>query len=115
MTLFQQLASFASILLVTACSGAAVCPRVPSRPMEITGKPNLNTASEGQLMLLPAVGPSEAERIIIWRKQHGGFKRTSDLRRVTGFGYKTYQRLKPFLDVKGATTLAASPARPGTR
>jgi competence ComEA-like helix-hairpin-helix protein len=114
-TLFQQLAAFASILLVTACSHSAVCPRAPMPPIEVTGKLNLNDATMDQLMLLPGVGPVEVERIISWRKQHGGFKRTSDLRRVKGFGYKTYKKLEPFLDIKGPTTLTASPARPGTR
>jgi competence ComEA-like helix-hairpin-helix protein len=115
-TLFQQLASFASILLVTACShGTAVCPRVQLPPMEVTGKLNLNTATVEQLMLLPAMGPLEAERIVTWRKKHGGFKRAADLRRVTGFGYKRFKKLEPFLDVKGDTTLGPAPARPGTR
>jgi competence ComEA-like helix-hairpin-helix protein len=119
-TLFRQLASFASILLVTACYGAAVgarpqLPRAqPPPPMEITGKLNLNTATEEQLMLLPTVGPLEAERIVTWRKKNGGFKRTADLRRVKGFGYKTFKRLEPFLDIKGDSTLAASPSQPGT-
>ncbi len=101
--------------MVTACSGAAVEARAHLPPMEITGKLNLNTATEEQLMLLPTVGSSEAERIVTWRKKNGGFKRTADLRRVKGFGYKTFKKLEPFLDIKGDTTLAASPARPGTR
>ncbi|MEO8846866.1 MAG: helix-hairpin-helix domain-containing protein [Kofleriaceae bacterium] len=74
---------------------------------ELAGKLNLNTASEDQLMLLPSVGPSKAERIVTWRKKNGGFKRTADLRRVKGFGYKTFKKLEPFLDIKGDTTLAA--------
>lgn len=74
---------------------------------ELTGKLNLNTATEDQLMLLPTVGPAKAERIVTWRKKNGGFKRTADLRHVKGFGYKTFKRLEPFLDVKGDTTLAA--------
>jgi competence ComEA-like helix-hairpin-helix protein len=84
-------------------------PPVRDRPgkKQVTGKLNLNTASEDQLMLLPSVGPSKAERIVAWRKKNGGFKRTADLRRVKGFGYKTFKRLEPLLDVKGETTLAA--------
>ena len=74
---------------------------------EVSGKLNLNTASEDQLMLLPTVGPSKAERIVVWRKKNAGFKRVADLRRVKGFGYRTYKRLEPFLDIKGDTTLAA--------
>jgi len=74
---------------------------------QITGKLNLNTANEDQLMLLPTVGPSKAERIVTWRKKNGGFKRVEDLRRVKGFGYKTFKKLEAFLDIKGDTTLAA--------
>jgi competence ComEA-like helix-hairpin-helix protein len=109
--LARRLAPFAGIaMLVTSCCGAAVGARahLPPRELtELTGKLNLNSATEEQLMLLPAVGPSEAERIVIWRKQHGGFKRTSDLRRVKGFGYKTYTKLARFLVLKGDTTLTA--------
>ena len=82
----------------------------PERPpkktaRELTGKLNLNTATEDQLLLLPTVGPAKAERIVTWRKKNGGFRRTADLRRVKGFGYKTFKRLEPFLDIKGDTTL----------
>ena len=77
-----------------------------SNRKELAGKLNLNTATEEQLMLLPSVGPSKAERIVVWRKKNGGFKRVADLRRVKGFGYRTFKRLEPFLDIKGDTTLA---------
>lgn len=70
-----------------------------------TGKVNLNTATEEQLMRLPTVGPAKAERIVAWRKRHGGFKRIADLRRVKGFGYKTFKRLEPLLAIRGETTL----------
>ena len=73
---------------------------------ELTGKLNLNVATEDQLMLLPKVGPAKAERIVTWRKKNGGFKRVADLRRVKGFGYKTFKRLEPFLDIKGDSTLS---------
>lgn len=72
---------------------------------EVSGKLNLNTATEEQLMLLPTVGPSKAERIVAWRKKNGSFKRTADLRRVKGFGYRTFKKLEPFLEIKGESTL----------
>ncbi|MGE0399211.1 MAG: ComEA family DNA-binding protein [Kofleriaceae bacterium] len=80
--------------------------QAPPRKRPVTGKLNLNTATEQQLMMLPSVGPSKAERIVTWRKKNGGFKRTADLRRVKGFGYKTYKKLEPLLAISGETTLA---------
>jgi competence ComEA-like helix-hairpin-helix protein len=85
-------------------AGGADHPKKSSRK-ELSGKLNLNTATEEQLLQLPTVGPAKAERIVTWRKKNGGFKRIADLRRVKGFGYKTFKRLEPFLDIKGDTTL----------
>ena len=82
-------------------------PAKKSGHKQISGKLNLNTANEEQLQLLPTVGPAKAERIVAWRAKNGGFKRTADLRRVKGFGYKTFKKLEPFLDIKGDTTLTA--------
>ncbi len=72
---------------------------------DLTGRLNLNAATEEQLMMLPTIGPAKAERIITWRKKNGGFRRIADLRRVKGFGFKTFKRLEPFLDIKGESTL----------
>ena len=92
----------------TTAPGAGDAPTAKkSTHKDLGGKINLNTATEEQLMLLPTVGPSKAERVVTWRKKNGGFKRTADLRHVKGFGYKTWKRLEPFLDIKGDTTLAA--------
>jgi competence protein ComEA len=71
----------------------------------LTGKLNLNTATAEQLLMLPTVGPAKAERIIKWRTMNGGFRRIADIRRVKGFGYKTFRRLEAFLDVSGENTL----------
>jgi len=81
-------------------------PRTRATKQPVTGRINLNTATEDQLVMLPTVGPAKAERIVTWRKKNGGFRRTADLRRVKGFGYKTFKRLEPLLAVTGETTLA---------
>ncbi|MCW5801127.1 MAG: helix-hairpin-helix domain-containing protein [Deltaproteobacteria bacterium] len=94
--------------------GSATAPPAPTPTnartaggkRELAGKLNINTATAEQLLLLPTVGPAKAERIIVWRQKNGGFKRTADLRRVKGFGYKTFKRLEPFLAITGDSTLA---------
>lgn len=96
----------------TSASAAAAADDTEHTPAArhgktVTGKLNLNTASEDQLVLLPGVGPAKAERVVAWRTKHGNFKRVADLRRVKGFGYKTVKKLEPFLDVKGDNTLKA--------
>ena len=92
-----------------AAQPAAEEPHVAKKSSrkELAGKLNLNTASEDQLMLLPTVGPAKADRIVAWRKKNGGFKRVADLRHVKGFGYKSFKKLEPYLDIKGDTTLEA--------
>jgi competence ComEA-like helix-hairpin-helix protein len=102
-----HIASAAPPPLLTAKAGAEPEAERPMKKSakDLTGKLNLNTATEEQLMMLPTVGPAKAERIVTWRKKNGGFKRTADLRRVKGFGYKTFKRLEPFLDIKGDSTL----------
>jgi competence protein ComEA len=82
-------------------------PRARGGKKSVTGKLNLNSASDEQLQMLPGVGPSKSERIIAWRQKNGGFKRVADLRKVKGFGYKTLKKLEPYLDIKGDTTLRA--------
>lgn len=66
-------------------------PRAPQRPV------NLNTASVTELMQLPRVGQKTAERIVAFRKQHGGFQRPEELMNVKGIGEKSYAKLKPYL------------------
>jgi competence protein ComEA len=67
---------------------------------------NLNTATVTELMQLPRIGQRTAERILAFRKQHGGFQRPEELMNVKGIGEKSYARLKPFL----ATSAAPRPA-----
>lgn len=71
----------------------------------LSGKLNINTATADQLRMLPGVGRVKAQRVVTFRQQHGKFKRVRDLRRVKGFGYKTVQKLSPYLAVKGENTL----------
>lgn len=91
------------------CPNRRATPKVPTM---LGGTVNLNTASESQLLLLPGVGPSKARRILRWRARHRRFRRTRDIRRVKGFGYKTFKRLRRYLTVAGPNTLSRQPLAP---
>jgi competence protein ComEA len=78
--------------------------RGPQRPV------NLNSATVTELMQLPRVGAKTAERIIAFRKQHGGFQRPEELMNVKGIGEKSFAKLKPYLAL-GAAPQPASPKK----
>lgn len=78
-----------------------------------TGVVNINSADVSQLSLLPRVGEKAAQRIVDYRKEHGAFKKTSDLMQVKGFGAKSFEKLNNYLTVDGKTTLTAKVKSPG--
>ena len=72
---------------------------VPSAQPELI---DLNAATAMELDALPGVGPRTAERIIEYRREHGGFERIEDLMDVRGIGERTFLRLKPLVTVATA-------------
>jgi len=61
------------------------------------GSINLNTAARDELMRLPGIGETMANRIIEARAD-GPYRKAEDLSRVAGIGAKTIERLRDFLD-----------------
>jgi competence protein ComEA len=59
-----------------------------------SGPVSLNTATPEQLDQLEGVGPATAQKILEWRKQHGGFRSVDDLKQITGIGPKKFAALK---------------------
>ena len=96
-------------LAAAGATAAKAKAKAPSHPI------NLNTASVTELMQLPKVGAHTAQRIVDFRKEHGGFQRPEDLMNVKGIGEKSYQKLKPYLSTgsgAGASQVAlAAPAK----
>ena len=99
----QKSHSILVLILVTLsiCTAAMADSATPAP----AGVVNINTADVTQLTYLPRVGAKVAQRIVDYRKEHGPFKKTSDLMQVKGFGEKSFERISAYLTVDGKTTL----------
>lgn len=67
-------------------------------PAAVTGKININTATQAQLESLPGIGPSKAQLI----KAGQPYASIEEITKVKGIGPKTYENLKNFITVSGA-------------
>lgn len=61
---------------------------------------NINTATKNELMELPGIGETYAERILIYRNDHGPFRSVDELENISGIGKKKLEKIKPFAKVK---------------
>lgn len=55
---------------------------------------NINEASVNELMQLPHIGEKLAISIIEYKKTHGSFKTTSELKRIPGIGPKVFEDIE---------------------
>lgn len=76
-------------------------PNEESKGISSDGKININTASVGQLLLLPDIGETLAKRIIDYRTQYGEFYSVEDLLLVKGIGEKKLEQLRDLITVGG--------------
>ena len=60
---------------------------------------NINTASKEELMKLPGVGESMAEKIMLYRTSHNGFKKPEEIMKIKGIGKKKFEKIKPYITV----------------
>ena len=58
---------------------------------------NVNQADWPELMQLPGVGRTLAERLIAEREERGEFQSVEELTRVDGIGPRTIERIRPYL------------------
>lgn len=58
---------------------------------------NINYASIGELIQLPHIGPSIAQKIISYRNINGNFVHIKELMKVNGIGQSTFQEIEPYI------------------
>jgi len=64
-----------------------------------SGLISLNSATETDLQTLPGIGAKRAADIIAQRDSMGGFQTVEDLKKVSGLGDKTLEKLAPLVSV----------------
>jgi competence protein ComEA len=85
-----------------------------SRPLElergavVTYRVDLNHAQRAELLQLPGIGNSMAQRIEDYRETYGGFRSVEELTRIPGFGPATLERLRPWVTVENEQVTSSS-------
>ena len=62
--------------------------------LQTNKKININTATQTELEAITGIGPSTALKIINYRKENGKFKKTDDIKNVSGIGDAKYEIIK---------------------
>jgi competence protein ComEA len=97
--LAAKVADGQQVIVPVRVSAAAATPSAPDGMAGATAAVpaapiSLNTATVEQLDQLEGIGPTTAQKILDWRKQHGGFRSVDDLRQISGIGPKRFDSLK---------------------
>ena len=80
----------------TASAEEMPAPQTPTADAPL----NLNTATKEELMLLPRIGETLAERILAYRAENGSFVSTEQLMDIDGIGEGTYNSLRDLVTVE---------------
>ncbi len=105
-------------LSLLLASGAYAANKAPVRGAPSLGsdKVNLNTADAVTIdRVLLNIGPSKAQAIVAYRKEHGSFKSPEQLALVKGIGLKTVEKNRDRIVLGGSAVPARRPAAPIAR
>ncbi len=76
-------------------------PKISKKEFKLREKSiNLNTAGTDELVSLPGIGESTAEKIIEYRNKKGKFRTIQELMKVKGIGEKKFEKIKEYLVVE---------------
>lgn len=67
---------------------------------ESDGKVNINNATKEQLINLPGIGNTTADKILEYIKTNGKFRNIEDIKNVGGIGESKYEAIKDYIDIK---------------
>lgn len=62
-------------------------------------KVNINTATLGELIQLPHIGPSIAQKIIDYKEEYDGFKSVREIMLVSGIGEAIFQDIERYIEI----------------
>ena len=81
-------------LLIAAFADALLGPLMPPAVTVVPYVVDVNRAGVHELCVLPGIGFTRAEAIVLERVRHGPFRSLADLGRVDGLGSGTLERLR---------------------
>jgi competence protein ComEA len=81
-------------VVVPAGSPPAPAGAGPGTPAPPAGKVSLNRASEQELDALPGVGPTTAQKIVAYRREHGAIGSVDELDAIPGIGPARLEQLR---------------------
>jgi competence protein ComEA len=91
-------------------------PRIAPDEIENVGyQVDLNSADRAELLQLPGIGESLAQRILDYRYEHGGFQHVDELRGVRGIGPITLEKLRPWVYVSEPDEIETEGDEPAPR
>lgn len=97
------------LLLLWSASGLGPCDA-----MAADGQININTAGSKELEKLPFIGEARAQAIVRYRQKIGRFASVDELNQVPEIGEDTFQAIKPYLTLSGASTFSEAKPEPAT-
>jgi competence protein ComEA len=99
-----------SLMLATGSLAATAHAADRAVVHAVADKVNLNTADAVTIdRVLLNVGPSKAEAIVAYRKEHGSFKSPEQLALVKGIGLKTVEKNRDRILIGGSAVPARTP------